>query len=255
MIKGAASRLCLYDNPAIRACHDLDLLVRPDDRVRAASALAGAGFSLRPDPDNISRELVLSRGPVDVDLHWGLLREGRLRSDLTAAMLDRRRREAGLWMLDADDTLFVLLVHPVFAKHLAGWGMGLHRVVDVMLWLRTQPFDWPVVLGRLDEAGVRTAAWATLRWVQMLTEPDAPEELAAMLADLRPGPLRRAWLDHWLRRDLSERLSRLHWARLLAFSLFLHDTPRDSLRALAGRYRAHRRRSADWAEFGELLSQ
>ena len=44
LIKGAANRLALYSNPAIRACHDLDLLVRPDDRVQAASALVEAGF-------------------------------------------------------------------------------------------------------------------------------------------------------------------------------------------------------------------
>jgi hypothetical protein len=44
VIKGAANRLILYENPAIRACHDIDLLVRPNDRVQAASALLEAGF-------------------------------------------------------------------------------------------------------------------------------------------------------------------------------------------------------------------
>ena len=39
LIKGAANRLLVYDNPALRACYDLDLLVRPSDRVKAASAL------------------------------------------------------------------------------------------------------------------------------------------------------------------------------------------------------------------------
>ena len=33
VIKGGANRLLLYDNPAIRACHDLDVLVGPEDRV------------------------------------------------------------------------------------------------------------------------------------------------------------------------------------------------------------------------------
>jgi hypothetical protein len=255
VIKGGASRLQLYDNPAVRACYDLDLLIRPEDRSRAASALAGAEFSPHPISRSISRTLVLSRSLVDVDLHWGLLREGRLRRDLTSEMLDRRRRQAGVWMLNAEDTLFVLLVHPVFAKHLGGWDMGLHRVVDVILWLRTQTFDWPAVIERLDQAGVRTAAWATLRWVQLLTQPDSPGELDAMLAAVRPGPLRCAWLDRWLRRNLSERMSQRHWVRLLAFSLFLHDTLRDSIRALFGRYRAHRRRNVDWAAFGELFGQ
>ena len=44
VIKGVANRSLLYENPAIRACHDIDLLVRPDQRVRAASAINAAGF-------------------------------------------------------------------------------------------------------------------------------------------------------------------------------------------------------------------
>ena len=253
LIKGAASRLLLHENPAIRACHDLDLLVCSEDRVPAASALIKAGFTAIPDALNISHELVLSKGVVDVDLHWELLREGRLRSDCAADMLSRRRRENEIWMLNAEDALFVLLVHPAFAKHLAGWEMGLHRVADIATWLRTQSSDWQIVCAMLEQNGVKTAAWTTLRWVQMLTHPNEIPEMDAMMSDIRPGRLRRAWLDRWLRGDVSERTSNAHWARLLGFSLFLHDTPGDAMRALAGRYRAHRKSSNDLEAFRELL--
>jgi hypothetical protein len=252
VIKGAASRLLLYDNPAIRPCHDLDLLVRPEDRVKAAAVLVDAGFTAVPEPKSISRELVLSRGPVDIDLHWQLLREGRLRKDHTADMLTRRQRSNNLWMLSGEDSFFVLLVHPAFAKHVAGWEMGLHRVVDIIEWLRTQSIDWPAVCERVREDGVAAAAWATLKWVDLLMSPNAPTGLAAMLSDTRPGDLRAAWLDRWLRSDLSARMSDAHALRLLGFSLFLHDTLRDSMRAFAGRRRAHRRVSADLAAFRDL---
>ena len=258
VIKGAATRLLLHKNPAIRACHDIDLLVRPEDRLRSATALIESGFTAIPDTLNISHELVLSQGLVDVDLHWELLREGRLRSDCAANMLSRRRRENEIWMLNAEDALFVLLVHPAVAKHLAGWGMGLHRVADIVAWLRTQSFDWPAVLARLEQNGVQTAAWATLRWVQLLTcrsgaSPRLLVALGKMLTDTQPGRLRKAWVDRWLRHDLSERTSNAHWARLLGFSPFLHDTPADAVRALAGRYRAHRRSASDLEAFRELL--
>jgi hypothetical protein len=266
VIKGAAIRLLLNENPAIRACHDLDLLVRPEDRVRAASALVNVGFAAKPDSRSIDRELILSPGLVDVDLHWGLLREGRLRRDFTADMLDRRRQSGGLWMLNPEDSFFLLLVHPAFAKHLAGWEMGLHRVADIVVWLRTQSHDWQIVHTLLEQNGVQTAAWATLRWVQLLTSGSGvmwerlqPRSLAAMnkmMSELRPGRLRQAWLDRWLRNDLSERASAAaHWSRLLGFSLFLHDTPADVLRALAGWYRAHRRRSADLEAFRKLTGE
>jgi hypothetical protein len=170
-------------------------------------------------------------------------------------MLSRRQRSNELWKLNADDSLFVLLVHPAFAKHLAGWGMGLHRVVDIVAWLNTQSFNWETVCVQLEANGVRGAAWATLRWVELLTGQHAPSGLDAMLATLRPGRLRSAWLDRWLRNDLSERTSGWHPARLLGFTMFLHDAPGDGLRALAGRYRAHRRSNADMAAFGDLFDQ
>jgi hypothetical protein len=255
LIKGAANRLLLYQNPALRACHDLDLLVRHEDRLRTVAALMQAGFVPTPDARSISRELVLTRGPVDVDLHWGLLREGRLRGDMVPGMLARRRRVGGTWALSDDDALFVLLVHPAFAKHLESWEMGLHRVADLMEWLRRREFDWATVRRRLAENGVSSAAWATLRWVQLLAGKQAPGRLASMLPDLAPGVTRSGWLDHWLRADLSTRTAGAHWLRLLAFSPFLHDTPQDALRAWVGRRRAQRRSRADLEAFSGLLGQ
>lgn len=255
VFKGAANRLLLYENPATRTCHDIDLVVRHEDRVQTAAALVDNGFATRPFAHNIGHELVLSQGVIDIDLHWGLLREGRLRRHRTADILDRRRRSSGVWMLNADDAFFMLLVHPAFAKHLAGWGMGLHRVVDIVEWARKQSINWRAVYDALALNGVRTAAWATLRWVQLVTHPHAPAGLDEMLSDTRPGRLRRTWLDWWLRNNLSERTSNVHWARLLGFSVFLHDTPGDSMRALAGRYRAHRRSADDLANFRELSGE
>ncbi len=254
VIKGAASRVLLHANPALRACYDLDLLIRREDRVRAANALVDAGFDAMPESSSISRELVLSRDVVDIDLHWGLLREGRLRSDPTDDMIGHRRRENGIWMLNADDALFVLLVHPAFAKHLAGWDMGLHRVWDIVAWLNTQSFNREVVRAQLATNGVLAAAWATLRWVELLAPRHPIPELNKLMSDLRPGRLRKAWLNRWLRNDLSARTSDAHWARLLGFSLFLHDAPGDVMRAFAGRRRAHRRSNDDMAVFSGLLN-
>jgi hypothetical protein len=255
LIKGAANRLLVQGNPALRACHDLDLLVRQEDRLGATAALMRIGFVPAPDVRSISREIVLTRQRVDVDLHWGLLREGRLRLDVVPGLLARRRRAAGAWMLSDDDALFALLVHPAFAKHLDSWEMGLHRVVDVLDWLRRGACDWPVVRRRLEENGVRAAAWATLRWVELLAGEQAPDGLASMLADLEPGPLRRRWLGQWLHSDLPARTAGMRWLRLLAFSAFLHDRPQDALRAYSGQREAMRRTEADMRAFSALLGQ
>lgn len=255
VFKGGANRLLLYDPPALRACYDLDILVTPGDRVRAARVLADLGYRASPDPANISRELVLSRAPVDVDLHWSLLREGRVRGDNAEALLSRRRRHAGMWMLDPDDAFFVLLVHPAFGKHLSSWNMGLHRVADIIFWLRTQAIDWPLVRERLRDAGVRTAAWATLRWVRMLAEGDTPAAVEEMLWDLRPARWRCRWIEGWLERDLPRRYVGKPWFRQLGFTTLLHDSPADAWRAAYGRYRAWRRRDSDMAVFEDLLAE
>jgi hypothetical protein len=214
-----------------------------------------AGFEANPEPNSISRELVLSRQGVNVDLHWGLLREGRLRTEPVAEMLGRRERLGEYWRLNAEDSMFVLLVHPAFAKHLAGYDMGLHRVVDIVRFLKQRQFDWSRVSDALRHAGVRSAAWATLRWVELLSPDGSLPELEQPLSDLAPGRLRRAWLNRWLRTNWSERMARRHWLRLLGFSAFLHDAPGDVLRAVAGRRRSQKRIAEDLRAFGDLFSQ
>lgn len=254
VIKGAANRCLLYENPAIRACHDLDLLVRPNDRVAAANVLIRQGFVPLPKSKNISLELLLA-GAVDVDLHWRLLREGRLRNEDIDGMFERRRRVAGQWMLDIHDAAFLMLVHPALVKHLSGWEMGLHRVADLVALVDAGHCDWGRVRDRLEENDVRTAAWATLRWLEFLTQPATPPLVIEILNDLAPGRIRRSWLDRWLLRDMSSRTFSAHWIRLIFFSLALHDDLAGVGRVIAGRVRAHRRREADLALFANQTGQ
>jgi hypothetical protein len=253
VIKGAALREAIYDAPALRTCHDIDLLCHPDDRRVAAGRLADMGFEPIPQSQSISRELVLSRHDADIDLHWGLLREGRLRDEDIPGILSRRDMVGGFFVPSAEDTLFLLLVHPPFAKHLAGWDMGLHRVVDIVSFLTVGQYDWGRVRGALVENGVSSAAWATLRWTQMLTHPQPLPMLEEMLANLRPGKAKAWWLEHWLESDLSARFSDRNWLRLLGFSPLLHDEPGDVWRAVAGRRQARKRSDQDLEVFADLV--
>jgi hypothetical protein len=252
VLKGAANRLLLYENPAVRACHDLDILVSRDDVVRAAGALIELGFVSTLKPGDSSAELVLARADTDIDLHWSLVREGRLRREVTDEMLSRRRRVLDMWVLSPEDTLFALLVHPAFRKHLAAWSMGLHRVADLLVWLRTQSFDWERVRRMLAANGVQTAAWGTLRWAEILSGQHAPDVLNDMRVDVQPGWTRRRWLDYWLANDLTGRTANARWVRLLGFSMYLHDTPRDIGRAVLGMLRARRHTLADFEALREL---
>ena len=252
IFKGAAIRELIYDDPSLRVCWDIDVLVAPEQRAAAARALVDGGYRLRVDPALASHEVALTKDAVAIDLHWELLRPGRAPAWMTGQMLDRRQWQGGRWILSETDALFVLLVHPAFSKHLSSSQMGLHRLADIVLWLRKHDVDWPALHQLLDASGLKTAGWTMLSLVRVLS----PDRFAAVverpLQSLRPNSVRAAYLNNWLNLDLSARFSRLHIARLLGLSLFLHDQPAGAWRALRGWQRSRGSRENDTRVFEGL---
>ena len=252
IFKGAAIRELLFDDPSVRVCWDIDILVAPDQRAAAAKALVDAGYRLSVDPTLASHEVTLSRDLVAVDLHWELLRPGRTPSWLSVEMLARRQRQGGRWILNETDTLFVLLVHPAFSKHLSTSQMGLHRVADIVLWLQKYNVDWPALYQQLAATGLKTAAWTMLGLVRMLSPARFAQVVDGPLQALQPNRLRAAYLRTWLNQDMSARFTHLHIARLLGLSVFLHDQPTDAWRAFRGWQRSRGSQEEDAAVFDRL---
>lgn len=254
IFKGAAIRELIYDDPSARLCCDIDVLVSPGQRAEAARALVDAGYRLQLDPSVASHEVVLARDLVAIDLHWNLLRPGRTPASMTDQMLARRQEHGGRWILSDQDTLFVLLVHPAFSKHLSTSQMGLHRVADIALWVQRREVDWPALHRELDACGLKTAGWTMLGLVRMLAPDGFGSVVDASIQALRPNRLRAAYLSAWLNQDLSSRLGRLHAVRLLGFSLLLHDQPADAWRALKGWHQSRTSRDADAFVFDGLTT-
>lgn len=236
VLKGVATREEAYADPALRSTGDIDLLVRHADRQVVCRQLANLGFSAQAEMSPSAHEITYSRGQVDVDLHWDILRPGRTRRPLADALISRRVRGPKVWRLDDADTVFLMLVHPAFAKYVCSSNMGLNRVVDMLLFVRTRKIDWPSVADRLVESGLCTAAWCTLQWVRML-DPGADVAPDSFLRRIGPGRLRQAYLEQWLIHDWPGRLlGHADWLIQGAFTLPLHDRGADAWRAL--RYRA-----------------
>src|SRR5688572_6227585 len=201
IFKGAAIRELIYDDPSVRMCMDIDVLVAPEQRAMAARALVDAGYRLRVDPSLASHEVALASDLVAIDLHWELLRPGRTPSSMTGELLARRHRQDGRWILSETDALFVLLVHPAISKHLSTSQMGLHRVADIVLWLQKYDTDWPALHQQLEASGLKTAAWTMLSLVRMLSPDRFAHRLEAPLRLLQPNPVRAAYLRAWLHGD------------------------------------------------------
>ncbi len=245
VMKGAQVRERVYPDPSLRPSGDIDILVAAGDRQRASRLLIGAGYKAHVDLATISHEATFSLPPVDIDLHWDILRPGRTRLDMTAGFLARRQRINGFWGLSDSDILFLMLTHPAFAKYVCSPNMGLGRVADFLLWLQRSAIDWPSVLNLLDRAGLKTAAWTVLSWFRMLASRQMQPILDGWLENLRPGRLRADYLHYWLTHDLPSRWLDRPLPIQVGFTLFLHDSMRDALRALSGQWRARRKASND----------
>jgi hypothetical protein len=244
-IKGAHVRECVYPDPALRPASDIDILILPSDRRRAARALLDAGYSAHPELANVSHEATFSHHPVDIDLHWSILRPGRTRVDMTESLIERRQRTQRIWGLSDSDTLFLMLTHPAFAKYVCSPNMGLVRVADFLLWINRRPVDWPRVLQLLDRAGLKTAAWTMLSWFRMLVPEEVRATIDGWIDTVRPHRLRAAYLAAWLAHDLPSLWLGYPFLIQVGFTLPLHDRPGDALRALLGLHRSRRNRRRD----------
>jgi hypothetical protein len=77
---------------------------------------------------------------------------------------------------------------------------------------------------------------------------------AEALRMLSPGPVRRRYLRLWLDRELPMHLNNVRYGRLAAFSLLLHDHPRDVVRAVSSLGRARLRRQSDMNVFAGIAT-
>lgn len=231
VFKGAHVREWLYGDPALRDPADVDVLIHSDDSELAVTTLLHAGFVPKVDRATVSHELILLRRGVEIDLHWHLMRPGRLRVDPSRQFLARRRRLAGLWTLSPTDAVFVMLVHPAFTKYVSSPAMSLIRAYDFLLAVGDRGVDWQAVAALLDECGTRAAGWAVLSWFQML-HPVAHAVPAGFAGRLRPGRIRVAYFRWWLQHDLPTRLYAAPLLVQVGLTLALHDTARDALRAV-----------------------
>ncbi len=227
--KGAHTRERYYGEPALRPAADIDVLIPESAKIAAIRAFMRQGFAFCPKAEIISHEANLNKGVVAIDLHWDILRPGRTRIPIVDALLATRQDYGSHWGMSDASTLFILLVHPVFAKYTTTPQAALMRLVDLALVLRKPETDWTAVFQLLEITGLKTAAWTTLKWFEQLSGEMAPQGFSQRL---QPGVIRRNYLGYWLDRNLASRLLERPLFVQLGFTLPAHDRPGDALRAV-----------------------
>lgn len=250
--KGGHIREIIYSSPSLRPACDLDILVAREDKVRAIKELLSTGFSFHPDTLNISHEASLSDGYTNIDLHWDILRPGRIRIGITEEFLATREKFSSHWGLSHEATLFIMLVHPVFAKYGTAPQASLVRMVDLARWIQTFQIDWEKLLDWLKRGGVQTAAWITSEWLLMLTGITMPEPF---MQRIKPSPLRSLYLRKWLNSNLSSRLHRYPTLVQAGLTLPAHDSLADAWHAIVSLLKAKQTAAADTKKLISLCSE
>jgi hypothetical protein len=122
-----------------------------------------------------------------------------------------------------------MLVHPVFTKYSTTYLASLVRMIDLIQWLRTQSIHWDMLAKLLKKYGVCTAAWITATYLEMLTGETLPD---LFLEQIKPGRLKRVYLNNWLLANRSSALLDHPLAIQLGFTLPAHDNIFDASRFL-----------------------
>ncbi|MHB8810928.1 MAG: hypothetical protein ACYC9M_13085 [Desulfobulbaceae bacterium] len=117
--------------------------------------------------------------------------------------------------------LFIMLVHPVFAKYFTTPQAALIRMVDLVRWTRTRNIDWEKTAAFLGMGGVKTAAWTTVMVLTKLSGITLPE---AFTNRIKPGRIKTWYLRQWLVKNLSTRLLNHPAFVQFGFTLPAHDT-------------------------------
>ncbi|MBU1564289.1 MAG: nucleotidyltransferase family protein [Proteobacteria bacterium] len=240
IFKGAHIREVIYRNPAFRSSADIDLLVSPNDKIRAIHALCSNGYNLIANLANVSNEVSLIKDNVHLDLHWHIMRPGRTRVNLTDHFLQSRQKCDFFWALDNEMTLLVLLTHPVFTEYSTGPHSSIVKLADLRRWITKEEINWQRLLYLLEGSGMKTAAWITATLLADLTEYRLP---ASIFKALRPKKLKRFLLQQWLDLNLSLRFTNYPNFPKYIFTLLAHDSLNDILRFIRI-FRAIKRKDA-----------
>lgn len=227
--KGAHNREQYYIEPALRPAIDIDILVAEQHKFAAISALKQQGYNLFAKQEIVSHEVNLNKGAVTIDLHWDIMRPGRTQKPIVNELLKAPEDYGNYWGMNNEATLFVMLVHPVFAKYGTAPQASLVRLIDIVLLLEKTNIQWDKVFQLLECAGLKTAAWVTLKWLEKFTGRNQTPDIMGWL---KPGIIRQKYFCYWLDKNLTTLLLQYPGLIQLGFTLPAHDQLKGAVQAI-----------------------
>jgi hypothetical protein len=172
--KGPVSAMLVYGDLALRACGDIDLLVRQHDHARAEQILESTGYKVMQHYDvAMQSSLWHEQRQISVDLHWGIPPDHlHLRSDLLwEAVEPVELLGRPVPSFSARDTLLVTAVNVVKEY----WKPSLHQLTDVVVITRDyRDEDWRAAFSRARDIGCQRLLVAALLLARRLLDVPLP---------------------------------------------------------------------------------
>jgi len=172
--KGPVSAMLAYGDMALRACGDIDLLVKKNDHGKAERLLENEGYVVEIRyQDAMQSSLWHEQRRMSIDLHWGIppeklrLDSGRLWGDLKPiTLLDRP-----VLTFSPCDTLLVTAINAVKEY----WKPSLHHLSDIAaLTSKYADEDWLAAFRRAREIGCQRMLIAAVLFTHRLLDIPLP---------------------------------------------------------------------------------
>lgn len=179
--KGPSLAARYYDDPAMRFCRDIDLLVPGDKAVDLLEAALQRGYQAhhpeRLAPDRTSLDFAVRTQPVltlispqgiKIELHRRLDKEGKLyRTDaLIGAREPLPYGDAVLWVMPTSELFVYLCLH-----HTRHYWSHLHWLVDLDAVQRHSDFDLKDAYACAEKRGLTATVAASMELYHALAQP------------------------------------------------------------------------------------
>ena len=179
--KGPVSAMLAYGDMAMRACGDIDLLVKQNDHGEAERLLENEGYVVEKRYQNaMQSSLWHEQRQMSVDLHWGIpperlrLKSDRLWEELRPIQLLGR----SVLTFSPGDTLLVTATNAVKEY----WKPSLHHLSDIAALTGSYTnADWAAAFRRARKIGCQRMLIAAVLFAHRLLDMPLPTAAPARL--------------------------------------------------------------------------
>ncbi len=190
-LKGAYLARFAYPDPALRPMRDIDLLLKPEQAIKAFELLKAQGCRVYDAvPETVFTNwkhlppLVSSEG-IAIELHCRLFEPAfglELSTDLESTLWERNRLEAiggvHIRFLSTEALLLHLCIHATLNHH---FNLGALALTDVAFLVESHVIDWQYFMQMVSAGGWQRYALALLQLSKQKLGAKIPDEVIAAL--------------------------------------------------------------------------